>query len=77
MLRPHKDTYVLMYIQTKTRLLGPFKKLNCLNDLIYITTTLNAIHLPKYKRPRGEVQTRISLTMTFVRAQISITLPQK
>ena len=28
----------LPYIRTKTSLLGPFEKLNCLDDLIYITT---------------------------------------
>ena len=35
---PDKDTYVLTYMRTKTSLLGPFKKLNCLDNLIYITT---------------------------------------
>ena len=29
---------VLLYIRTKTSLLGQFNKLNCLDDLIYITT---------------------------------------
>ena len=35
---PTKPVIVLPYIQTKTSLLGPFRKLNCLDDLIYITT---------------------------------------
>ena len=33
-----KPVIVLPSIRTKTSLLGPFKKLNCLDDLIYITT---------------------------------------
>ena len=33
-----KPVIVLPSIRTKTSLFGPFKKLNCLDDLIYITT---------------------------------------
>ena len=36
---PTKPVIVLPYIRTKTSFLGPFKKLNCLDDLIYITTS--------------------------------------
>ena len=35
---PAKLVVVLPSIPTKTSLLGPFKKLNCLDDIIYITT---------------------------------------
>ena len=35
---PTKLVKVLLYIRTKTSLLGQFNKLNCLDDLIYITT---------------------------------------
>ena len=38
---PTKPVIVLLYIRTKTSLLGPFKKLNCLDDLIYITTHIS------------------------------------
>ena len=33
-----KPVIVLPYVRTKTSLLGPFKKLNCFDDLIYIIT---------------------------------------
>ena len=43
-----KPVKVLLYIRTKTSLLGPFKKLNCLDDLIYITTVQDLdLHLLK------------------------------
>ena len=35
---PIKPVIVLPYIWTKTSFLGLFKKLNCLDDLIYTTT---------------------------------------
>ena len=38
---PTKPVKVLPYIRTKTSLLGPYKKLNCLDDLIYITTQID------------------------------------
>ena len=37
---PTKPVTVFSYIRTKTSLLGLFKKLNCLDDLTYITTLL-------------------------------------
>ena len=42
---------VLPYIRTKISLLRPFKKLNCLDDLVYITTQrrLNTIILTNFE----------------------------
>ena len=48
-ISPHKDTYVLMYIRTKSSLLGPFKKVNYLDDLIYITTQCESSITKKLK----------------------------
>ena len=48
-ISPHKDTYVLMYVRTKTSLLGPFRKKNCLDDLIYITTQCESSVTKKLK----------------------------
>ena len=40
---PTKPVKVHPHIPTKTSLLEPFKKLNCVDDLIYITTRSNLV----------------------------------